>query len=110
MTTALISVYDKTGIVDFAKELDKLGIEILSTGGTAKLLQKEGIKVTQVSDYTGSPEIMDGRVKSIHPKIAAGILALRKNKDHMKELADQNIKPIENSILGFGSTSVQELL
>ena len=77
MKTALISVYDKTGIVEFSKELAKLGIEILSTGGTAKLLAENGVKVSEASAYTGSPEIMGGRVKTLHPKIFAGILAVR---------------------------------
>ena len=71
---ALISVYRKEGIVEFARELNQYGIEILSTGGTAHLLQDHGIAVTQVSEYTGYPEILDGRVKTLHPKILGGIL------------------------------------
>ncbi|MFA6992568.1 MAG: bifunctional phosphoribosylaminoimidazolecarboxamide formyltransferase/IMP cyclohydrolase [Candidatus Gracilibacteria bacterium] len=86
---ALISVSDKTGILEFAKKLFDKGIEILSTGGTAKALKKGGIDVVDVSDYTGFPEMMDGRVKTLHPKIHGGILALRDNKSHMKE-ADKN--------------------
>ena len=75
---ALISVSDKTGVVEFARELvRKHGYTILSTGGTAKLLAKEGIPVTEVSDYTGFPEMMDGRVKTLHPKIHGGLLCLR---------------------------------
>ncbi|HCB39793.1 MAG TPA: bifunctional phosphoribosylaminoimidazolecarboxamide formyltransferase/inosine monophosphate cyclohydrolase, partial [Gammaproteobacteria bacterium] len=69
---ALISVSDKTGIVDFARALEGMGVEILSTGGTFKLLQDNGIKATEVSDYTGFPEIMDGRVKTLHPKVHGG--------------------------------------
>jgi len=95
MKTALISVSNKEGIVEFANGLQKLGIRILSTGGTAKLLKKNNINVIQISDYTGSKEMMDGRVKSLHPKIFAGILALRNNKNHMKELKDNNIETID---------------
>ncbi len=82
---ALISVSDKTGIVDFAKELDALGVEILSTGGTAKLLADSGIKVIEVGDYTGFPEMMDGRVKTLHPKIHGGILGRRGTDDAVME-------------------------
>ena len=73
---ALISVSDKTGIVEFAQALQSLGIEIISTGGTAKLLSENGITVTEVGDYTGFPEMLDGRVKTLHPKIHAGILEI----------------------------------
>ena len=95
MKTALISVSNKEGIVEFARELTKLGIKILSTGGTAKLLKENKIPVTQISDYTKSREMMDGRVKTLHPKIFAGILAVRKNKSHMAELKKSNIEPID---------------
>jgi len=95
MKTALISVSNKEGIVDFARGLSRLGIKILSTGGTAKLLEKNKIPVTQISDYTGSKEMMDGRVKSLHPKIFGGILALRSNKKHMQELKENNINMID---------------
>src|SRR5210317_1576223 len=74
---ALISVSDKTGIVDFASALSARGVEILSTGGTASLLQENGIVVTEVSSYTGFPEMMDGRVKTLHPKIHGGLLGRR---------------------------------
>jgi len=74
---ALLSVSDKTGIVDFARSLAQKGVDILSTGGTAKLLADNGIQVTEVSNYTGHPEIMDGRVKTLHPKVHGGILARR---------------------------------
>ncbi len=74
---ALLSVSDKTGIVEFARALAAQGVELLSTGGTAKLLADQGIAVTEVSDYTGHPEIMDGRVKTLHPKVHGGILARR---------------------------------
>src|SRR3989338_4624726 len=95
MKTALISVSDKEGIVDFAKELNKLGIKILSTVGTAKLLKDNKIPVTQISDYTKSEEMMDGRVKSLHPKIFGGILASRSNKSHMNEIKKYKIEPID---------------
>ena len=74
---ALISVSDKTGIVDFAKALDSFGVEIISTGGTAHTLRSAGVKVRDVSEITGFPEMMDGRVKTLHPKIHGGLLALR---------------------------------
>ena len=92
---ALISVFDKKGIVDFAKELSKLNIAILSTGGTAKSLKEAGIKVKDVSDYTGFPEMMDGRVKTLHPKIHGGLLALRNNKEHMAQAKKNGIEMID---------------
>jgi len=95
METALISVSNKQGIVEFARGLSKLGIKILSTGGTAKLLKKNKIQVKQISDYTKSKEMLDGRVKSLHPKIHAGILALRNNKKHMRELKKSKIDLID---------------
>jgi phosphoribosylaminoimidazolecarboxamide formyltransferase / IMP cyclohydrolase len=92
---ALISVSDKTGVVEFAKQLDKLGIEIVSTGGTSKLLKEAGVNVTGISEVTGFPEIMDGRVKTLHPNIHSGLLAVRDNEKHMQQLAEHNITPIE---------------
>jgi phosphoribosylaminoimidazolecarboxamide formyltransferase/IMP cyclohydrolase len=92
---ALISVSDKTGIKELGKALSDLGIEILSTGGTAKALKEAGVPVIEVSEYTGSPEIMDGRVKTLHPKIQGGILALRDNEKHLKQMEEQGIKPID---------------
>lgn len=92
---ALISVYDKTGIIDFAKELNKLGIEIIATGGTARLLKKNNIPVKHVSDLTEFPEILNGRLKTEHPKLMGGILALRDNKQHMNELKKLDIKPVD---------------
>jgi len=90
---ALISVSDKTGLLDFARALHARGVHILSTGGTAKLLQKEGIAVTEVSDFTGSPEIMDGRVKTLHPKIHGGVLARRGQDDAV--MRQHGIEPID---------------
>ena len=98
---ALISVSDKTGVVALGKGLQDLGVEILSTGGTAKALTDAGVKVTEVSEYTGSPEIMDGRVKTLHPKIHGGILAVRDNESHMKQLADNGIQPIDMVVVNL---------
>ena len=92
---ALISVSDKTGITDFAKELSNLGIEILSTGGTAQVLKKSNIKIKDVSEVTGFPEMLDGRVKTLHPIIHAGILAKRDKKKHRDTLKKHNIKTID---------------
>jgi phosphoribosylaminoimidazolecarboxamide formyltransferase / IMP cyclohydrolase len=92
---ALISVSDKSGVVEFARALGALGVEILSTGGTAKLLQKEGVAVTEVSAYTGSPEMLDGRVKTLHPKIHGGLLARRDEAAHMAALRDAGIGAID---------------
>ncbi|AUM13723.1 bifunctional phosphoribosylaminoimidazolecarboxamide formyltransferase/IMP cyclohydrolase [Ketobacter alkanivorans] len=90
---ALISVSDKTGIVDFAQALESMGVEILSTGGTFKLLQESGVKATEVSDYTGFPEMMDGRVKTLHPKVHGGILGRRGTDDSAME--QHGITPID---------------
>ncbi len=92
---ALVSVSDKTGVVEFAKGLEAMGIEIMSTGGTAKLLESKGVKVTRVSDYTGFPEIMDGRVKTLHPKVHGGILANRSISEHVEAMREHGIKGIE---------------
>jgi phosphoribosylaminoimidazolecarboxamide formyltransferase/IMP cyclohydrolase len=93
--TALISVSDKTGIINLAKGLAGLDIKIISTGGTARLLKESAINVTEVSEYTGFPEIMDGRVKTLHPKIHGGLLAVRDNKSHMKQIVDLDIETID---------------
>jgi len=92
---ALISVSDKTGIVDFARGLARLGVEIVSTGGTATTLRDAGIEVRDVSDLTGSPEILGGRVKTLHPRIHAGLLAVRDDPEHMEVLASEGIEPID---------------
>jgi phosphoribosylaminoimidazolecarboxamide formyltransferase/IMP cyclohydrolase len=92
---ALISVSDKTGVVDFAKNLVSLGFEIISTGGTSKVLSQAGIDVINVSDVTAFPECLDGRVKTLHPKIHAGILAMRSNPEHMKQLKELDVTPID---------------
>lgn len=98
---ALISVSDKTGIVELAKELVKSGIEIISTGGTAKTLSDEGIKVINVSDITGFPECLDGRVKTLHPKVHGGLLAIRENEEHMKQIKELGIEPIDMVIINL---------
>ena len=92
---ALLSVSDKSGIVELARALAALGVEILSTGGTAKLLQKEGVPVTEVSTYTGFAEMLDGRVKTLHPKIHGGLLARRDNPAHLAALEKAGIGPID---------------
>lgn len=92
---ALISVSDKTGIVEFAKQLSELGVEIISTGGTHKALEDAGVKVIGISEVTGFPECLDGRVKTLHPNIHAGLLAIRSNPEHMKQLSDLNIETID---------------
>jgi phosphoribosylaminoimidazolecarboxamide formyltransferase/IMP cyclohydrolase len=92
---AILSVFDKTGVTQFAKELSELGYEIVSTGGTAKAIREAGVPVTGVSDITGFPECLDGRVKTLHPKIHAGILAMRSNPAHMKQIGELGITPID---------------
>lgn len=93
--TALISVSDKTGVVPFAQALHRRGVRLLSTGGTAKLLADAGLPVTEVAEHTGSPEILDGRVKTLHPRIHGGLLARRDNPSHMQTLDEQNIDRID---------------
>lgn len=92
---ALISVSDKTGILEFCQKLKKKGVEILSTGGTAQLLREHGIEVKDVSDYTGFPEMMNGRVKTLHPKVHGGLLALRNNPEHMQSATNNEIEMID---------------
>ena len=92
---ALISVSNKEGIVDFAKTLQEAGTEIISTGGTFKKLEEAGIKVKKVEEITGFPEMMNGRVKTLHPYIHGGILADRSNKNHMEEVSNAKIKLID---------------
>lgn len=98
---AIISVSDKTGIIEFAKELNDMGVEIISTGGTAKALLDAGIKVTSISDVTGFPECLDGRVKTLHPNIFAGILAMRDKKEHMDTLEELNISTIDMVVVNL---------
>jgi MGS-like domain len=92
---ALISVYEKDGIADFARGLSELGFELVSSGGTAAALEEAGLKVTRVEDLTGFPEMLDGRVKTLHPRVHAGILARRERSDDLAALAQQGIEPFE---------------
>ncbi len=101
MKRAIISVSDKTGIVDFAKELQGMGVEILSTGGTAKTLREAGIPVKDVSEHTGSPEMLDGRVKTLHPKVHGGILWRRENTKDKEEIQTHNIAPIDMVVVNL---------
>jgi phosphoribosylaminoimidazolecarboxamide formyltransferase/IMP cyclohydrolase len=95
VTRALISVSDKSGLVEFARGLAGHGVELISTGGTAKALADAGLKVTDVSELTGFPEMMDGRVKTLHPKVHGGLLAIRDNKDHAAAMQAHGIRPID---------------
>jgi len=92
---ALVSVYDKTGLIELGRALQSANVEILSTGSTAANLREAGIAVTDVSTYTGFPEIMGGRVKTLHPRIHSGILADQNNPDHLKAIADLDIQPFD---------------
>src|SRR5665213_2149780 len=92
---ALLSVTDKTGLLPFAQKLHDLGVELVSTGGTAKLLRDAGLPVKEVAEITGFPEMLDGRVKTIHPRIAGGILAIRSNPQHMRSIIEHGIPPFE---------------
>jgi len=92
---ALISVSDKTGAVQLAQTLHAMGVQILSTGGTARSLQETGIPVVEVSRYTGFPEMMDGRIKTLHPKIHGALLGKRDNAEHMKQMKTHGIEPID---------------
>ncbi|MBP7792697.1 MAG: bifunctional phosphoribosylaminoimidazolecarboxamide formyltransferase/IMP cyclohydrolase [Candidatus Goldbacteria bacterium] len=98
---ALISVSDKKGIVDFARSISEMGVEIISTGGTKKALQEAGIKAIDISDVTGFPEMLDGRVKTLHPVIHGGLLALRDKKEHMETISRHNIKPIDMVVVNL---------
>ena len=101
ISRALISVSDKTGIVEFASGLKRFGVEIISTGGTAKVIREAGIDVRDVSDLTGFPEMMDGRVKTLHPKIHGGLLGLRDNADHQASMREQGIEPIDMVVVNL---------
>ena len=92
---ALLSVSDKTGIVEFASGLADLGVEIISTGGTAGVLADAGVTVRPISDLTGFPEIMDGRVKTLHPKLYAGLLAVRDNEEHLQAAAEHQVELVD---------------
>ena len=98
---ALVSVSDKTDIAEFAQQLHQRGVEILSTGGTAELMKKNGVPVTLISDYTGFPEMMDGRIKTLHPKVHGGILGRRDVPAHMKAMQQHAISPIDMVVINL---------
>src|SRR5438105_12791522 len=98
---ALISVSDKTGLVDFARELRAFGIELISTGGTAQALRDAGLPVVNLSEYTSFPEMMDGRVKTLHPKVHGGLLFLRGNAEHEAAAAKHGIHPIDMVVVNL---------
>lgn len=98
---ALISVSDKTALVELAKTLTSYGVEIISTGGTAKTLRNSGFIVTDVCNYTNSPEILDGRVKTLHPKVHGGLLCVRGNESHKKEMRENDIGLIDLVVVNF---------
>ena len=107
---AIISVTDKTGIVELAQSLARFRIEILSTGGTARALREGGVSVTDISAYTGFPEMMDGRVKTLHPKVHGGLLGLRDNPDHVKVMEEHGIENIDMVVVNlyqFEKTHIQ---
>src|SRR5208283_2674027 len=98
---ALIGVADKAGVADFAKALARHGVEIVSTGGTMAALEAAGVKVRSVENFTGSPEMLDGRVKTLHPKIHGGILARRADKSHRQQMEQHRIEPIDLVVVNF---------
>ncbi len=98
---AILSVTDKTGLVDFARKLSALGIELISTGGTAKLLRDSGISVKDISELTGFPEMLDGRVKTLHPKVHGGILHRREDPTHVAAVAEHGIAPIDMVVVNL---------
>src|SRR5664280_591772 len=107
---AILSVTDKTGLADFARKLASHGVELISTGGTAKLLRDSGIPVKDISDLTGFPEMLDGRVKTLHPKVHGGLLYIRGNKEHEAAVAAQGIVPIDMVVVNlyaFEKTAAQ---
>jgi phosphoribosylaminoimidazolecarboxamide formyltransferase/IMP cyclohydrolase len=101
ITRALVSVTDKTGVAEFVKDLNAFGVEIISTGGTAKTLKDSGIKVVDISEYTGFPEMMDGRLKTLHPLVHGGMLAIRDNAAHVEAMAKHGIKPIDMLVVNL---------
>lgn len=101
ITRALISVSDKTGIVELSKALAGYGVEILSTGGTAKLLRESGLTVKDVSEFTGFPEMLDGRVKTLHPKVHGGLLGIRANAEHQAKMKEHGIEPIDMVVVNL---------
>src|SRR5579859_2926277 len=98
---AILSVTDKTGLVDFARKLSALNIELISTGGTAKLLRESGVSVKDISELTGFPEMLDGRVKTLHPKVHGGILHRREDPKHRAAVAEHGIQPIDMVVVNL---------
>src|ERR1700738_2342414 len=98
---ALLSVTDKTGLVDFARVLASFGVDLVSTGGTARALREAGLKVRDISDLTGFPEMLDGRVKTLPPKVHGGILHMRQNAEHMAAVAEHEIEPIDMVVVNL---------
>ncbi len=98
---AIISLSDKSGIQEFAKELQAFNVEILSTGGTAKVLRESGLKITDISEYTGFPEMLDGRGKTLHPKVHGGLLGIRGNPEHVKKMNEHGIQPIDMVVINL---------
>src|SRR5262249_21359332 len=98
---AILSVTDKTGLADFARKLSGMGVELISTGGTAKLLRDSGIPVKDISDLTGFPEMLDGRVKTLHPKVHGGILHRREDPTHVAAVAEHGIAPIDMVVVNL---------
>ena len=98
---AIISVTDKAGIVDFSRNLSEMGVEILSTGGTAKVIREGGVDVKDISQYTGFPEMLDGRVKTLHPKVHGGLLGVRDNPEHVKMMEENGISNIDMIVVNL---------
>ncbi len=98
---AIISVTDKTGVADLAKALHEMGVEVISTGGTARVIREAGVPVKDVSELTGFPEMMDGRVKTLHPKVHGGILAIRDNKTHVSQMKEHGIPSIDMVVVNL---------
>jgi len=98
---AIISVTDKAGIVDFSKSLFEMGVEILSTGGTAKVIREGGVEVKDISEYTGFPEMLDGRVKTLHPKVHGGLLGVRDNPEHVRMMEENGIINIDMIVVNL---------
>jgi len=98
---AILSVTDKTGLVDFAHKLSGMGVELISTGGTAKLLRDSGVRVKDISELTGFPEMLDGRVKTLHPKVHGGILHRREDPKHRSAVAEHGIEPIDMVVVNL---------
>src|SRR5499425_875911 len=98
---AILSVTDKTGLVDFARQLTGMDVELISTGGTAKLLRESGIPVKDISELTGFPEMLDGRVKTLHPKVHGGLLHVRDNPQHVAAVAEHGIQPIDMVVVNL---------